>query len=112
MGQSKSEFSGSLTQRLHVQSPQDMADGIGGIMRSWQNDRLIWAHVQLNVRDQSLTQGRLTEPQRIIVRCRSDYLITPQQRLIWRTDIYDIVQVIFDPTATAELIIHAQKSTA
>jgi head-tail adaptor len=111
MGQRTSEFTGQLNQRLQVQSPQDMPDGIGGVTRTWQNERFIWANVQLTVRDQNLTQGRLTEPQRIIVRCRSDYLVTPQQRLIWRSHIYIIVQVILDPTVETELVIHAQKST-
>jgi head-tail adaptor len=111
MAKKLNELSGRLSQRIAVQQRIGIADGIGGVAIAWQTIMTIYAEIAIDGSDERRSQGRITAPQRLRIRCRAEHALTTQQRIIWRANTFTIVQLIIDPASPAEIVFYAEKVT-
>ena len=92
---------GRLQYRVGLYRPADVADDIGGTVRSWQFDRALWAAIRSEGFSEEETGGRrfMIHRFRVVVRHRAD--IAAPSRLLWRGRTLKIVAVS-DPDMRGE----------
>ena len=89
--------SGRMTERVAIQTPTRVADGIGGFTVVWNTVNTVWATVEpLKGREQlQAMQLEASNLFRLVV--RNDVSISPDQRLLWTGIVLNIREAPITP---------------
>lgn len=87
-------LAGNMRQRIRIEQPVVVPDGLGGGTRSWQTLTTVWAEIHTLSGDERFDAGKLasTVTHRITLRWRND--ITPEMRVVFGTRIFAIRAVL------------------
>jgi SPP1 family predicted phage head-tail adaptor len=104
--------SGQLTQRITIQTATQIPDRGGGRAKTWVNSPAIWARVEPMKGDEVVfgmqISSRVTH--KITIRYRSG--LTTAQRIMHKSQIYNIRSILNDDSRDRKLIILAEQGVA
>ena len=85
--------SGSLRQRIEVQSASEVKDSVGGVDFSWSTDNTRWGSIQQLTADERKAHGQLEGSNTVKIVLRYYAGLTISQRLKYGTRIFNIVSL-------------------
>ena len=87
---------GSLNSRIEIQAPLEVRGEYGDILKTWQTHATVWANIR-NISGKEYTvRGLDLAAVNTSIRIRLRRSITPQMRVLYRGEIYNIVAVLHD----------------
>lgn len=103
---------GKLDQRIVIQRYAEVADGAGGITRSWSDLITVWAGAAAKSGRESLDQGRINAAGEtwFTIRTRSD--VSEIDRISWRGLTYNIRNVKREGPQSPFMVIVAERGAA
>jgi SPP1 family predicted phage head-tail adaptor len=92
---------GHLRTRLGLYTPNEVADGHGGVKTTWRFKRLLWAAIEPRQITETRENGRLsvTQSYRVTIRYRRDF--PERARLMWGPRLLRVI-TFSDPDTRGE----------
>lgn len=106
---------GKMDQRVTFQARTRSADGAGGFVTSWSDvpsTPTVWAHVRAMGGNEAMQQDQQQATGRYLFRVRNRTDIAEDDRIVWRSESYNIRRVEREGTRKMYLIIEAERGVA
>ena len=105
---------GSMREQITLQTEARAADGGGGYTQSFTTNYTVYASVKPVSGNEQYQQGQITDTQQyeFVIRYRSDKTVTPKNRILWGSRVFQIKSVINDMERNKYLVITAAEGVA
>lgn len=105
---------GSMRKNIAIQSEVRAADGGGGYVQTFTTSFTAYFSVNPISGNEQYKQGRLSDTQvyEFVTRYRSDKTVTPSNRILWGTRVFQVKSVINHMERNKYWVIRAEEKVA
>jgi len=105
---------GAMREAITIQTETRTADGGGGFTQGFSLHFTCFASVRSTAANETFDQGQLIDTQtfEFVIRYRSDKAVTPKNRILWGTRVFQVKSVVNHMERNKYLVIKAQENVA